>query len=55
MVKYKPLFVAPEFATFIKMKAVENNKTIVSYTKELVERSDKLKKEKINENFWRLL
>jgi hypothetical protein len=54
-VKYKRVYVDPEFFKIMKIKASENDKTIVEYTKELAQKSDRLKSKPINDSFWRLL
>lgn len=56
MKKIKKIWVYDGFAKLIKTKAVENDKSIIDYTKELAEKERPIKKIKpINENFWKLL
>ena len=52
---YKKISVDPNFATLLKIKASENNKTIVDYTKDLGRELEQKKGKKINENFWKIL
>ena len=53
--KKKQMWVYPEFVSFMKIKAAENGKDVISYTKDLLEESDRTSKKKINNNFWRLI
>jgi len=53
--KKKQMWVYPEFVSFMKIKAAENGKDVISYTKDLLEEADRVKKKPINNNFWRII
>jgi hypothetical protein len=53
--KKKLIWVDPSFATMLKMKAIDNDKNVLSYTRELGEEANRLKGKKVNDNFWKIL
>ena len=53
--KTKRVWVDSDFARLLKMKAIENDKDIISYTRELTKDADRLKGKKVNDNFWKIL
>ena len=53
--RYKRIFVSPEFAKLLKLEATKKDKSIISYTRDLANSIEKKEEKPINKNFWRIL